>query len=502
MVEDRKGLSLKKGFEERISLAEEAGHGQEKVRTYERELKITDSVEREQKTKHQIVLEIEEEEVSTWNINDQQAEDTEHLDTEPTYTEYEAEKTENIVRFEEEELGLGSADWKSVSPPLKKDVLPSKRNIMTPETSHPTRKKVCPPDTEFTSKDEAYKKTPQERKLKEADVTSHYREQRELTKSFGSVHHEETEEETLSPVEDLVKPKVPATSKIVILPKKSEVPKEVSLLKQTESIQVEEVLSERSIYLPHTDTVSPPPKQESTQIFPKITFPRPTTAISTEKDLIPSKKMEFWDKITKTQKSARNNVPLEKPTPEVEEISFKEELVLAASGEVSPPVSVRVPSPKETVSSDEEISLPEDTVLSTKKTSPALPKGVVAPKDVTLPKKPIPKDKTEPLKKKLLPTEQETLPSKKPTSLAQKIITPEVNSSQEARTITTKPPSTTEHEKAKKGTQEFEQTLEKGILLYLGQTSSMSIIKSSSLITFSIVMSPCMVFNNKKWFIR
>lgn len=488
VVEDRKRLSLNTGFGERVSLAGEVGNRQQEVRTYERKLNITDSVEQEQKTKCQIVLEIEEEEVSTWNINDQQAEDTEQLATEPT--EYEAEKTDNIVPCEEE--GLVAVDWRSVSPPLKKDVIyPSKRDIMTsPEITYPTIKKVCPPDTKFTSK-EAYKKTPQERKLKEGDFTSHNREQRELTNSFGLVHHEETEEEIISPMEDLVKPKSP---------KKSEVPKEVILLNQTESFEIEEILFEKSISLPRTDIVSPQPKQDIPQIFPKITFPHHMT----EKNVIPSKTMESWDNITKTTKSARKNVPLGKPTPKVVDISYKEELVLPASGEVSPPVSVQVPSPKATVSPDEKISLPEETVLSSKKTSPTHPKAAVLLEDVTLPKKPFPKDKTVPLKKKLIPTEQETLPSKKPTSLAQKVITPEVDSSQEARIFTTKPLLTTEHKKAKKGRQEFEQqTLRKGILLYSSRTGSISIIKSYPLITFSLsFLSLCMVFDNKKWFIR
>lgn len=411
MVEDSKGSFLKNGIGERISLAEEVGHRQDEVRTYERELKIGDLME--------------EEEVSTWNIDDQQVEDTEQLtDIQPTYTGHEAEKLKDTVPCGEGDLDLEdkAVDWRSASPPL--------------------------------------------RKLKELDVTSHYREHREHTESFVSVH----KEETVSPVEDLVKPKTSATSKIVIVPKKSEVPQEVTLLKQADSVELDRVPSKRSVSVPYRDTVSPRLEQDLPTVLPKNIFPHHTTVIHTDKVILPPKKIEsLRDQITKFPKAARSTLSLETPTPDLEEKSFEEERFPAArpvlaSREVSPPVSVRIPSPEKTVPLDEEISLPEETVLSA---NTSLPKAVVPSEEMTLSKKPIPKDKTVPtkkvpLKKKPLPTERGSVPPKHPT---QKVITPEVDSSEEARTATTKPPPTTEHDKkAKKGTEQFEQqSLQKGI---------------------------------------
>lgn len=426
MVEDRKGLSLNKGFKERKSLAKDVGHRQDEVSTYEREQKITDPAERKRHTNREIFHEMDKEETSAWNINKQDAEDTEQLDTESTYTESQAEKPDNILPSKEH--GLGTVDCSSVSPPLNEDViLTSKQDIKTsPEISRSTRQKVCPLDTKVTSKQ--VKKTPPEMKPEKADVTSHYRGQREL-------HHEETKEKTST-----------ATSKKLTVPKKTEEPKEVSLFNQAEAVS-------------HTDALSSPPKQDLPQVFS-----HPGTDISTEKDLKPSKKMVSWDKITK---SAKYNVPLKKTTSEVEGMYFKEEQVLAASGEVSPPVSVRAPSLWQKTVSCDEVSLPEETVLCTKNTL-TCPKAVIPHEDVTAVTKLIPKDETVP-----------TLPSKTPTSLAQKVITPQVNFSQEARTVTTEHPPTTEH---KKGTQEFEQqTPRKGILLFSGRTGSTSIIKSSPL---------------------
>lgn len=404
-----------------MSLAENVGHKQEEIRTYETDFRDDNALKREMR--HQMVFEMEEQQASTWNF-----EDSEQLDIELTRTQYEAEKLEDNVPYKEAGFGLEAVHWRSVSPQLKESILLSSKEGITRESemSQPTKKEVCPPDTEFTSKKVAYKKT-QERKLSEADVTSHYRKQRKPTKMFLSVRREEVQEDTVSQMEDLVQPKISYTSKIITVPKKSEEIKEVSLLKQTESVDP----SERSIFLPHTDTVSPTPDGNLPQSHPRTSFPHHMTAISTEKDITPSKKGgSLGDKITKTSEAAKNKVSMERQTPEVEEIPFEEELVPAASGEVSPPVSTVVPA-----------------------------------EEVTLPTKPIPKDETAPpkkvpLKKKPLLTEQEMLEPKKPTP--QKVFTPEVDSPQEARAATTKPPPTKQNDKkAKKGL-----TLQKGIVLY------------------------------------
>ncbi len=202
------------------------------------------------------------------------------------------------------------------------------------------------------------------------------------------------------------------------------------------------------------------------------TLSHPMTAIPPKKEVITPKKMESpREEITKKRKDI---VPLEKPTPV--SVSF-EELVPArrlipASREVSSPVPSGIPSPEKIVCLEEEISPLTETVMQIKKTSPALPKAVVAPKEdfppekVTLPKKPITKDKVAPTKKSQVPPhkkslspEEETLPSK---------------TRKEVRTSATKPPQIGEDDnKLKKGTQEIEQqTLQKGILSYLSCTGS------------------------------
>ncbi|XP_070771024.1 neurofilament heavy polypeptide-like [Enoplosus armatus] len=503
LLEDSRESSLKRDCGKKISLAEEVGHRQEKARTRERGVELRESIAREKITlkreiRQQMFFEKEEGEVSTWCSGDEQVEDTESLeDIEPAYIEYKAETLEDTESHDDEDLApedkavdqREEMSFRSVSPPLKKAaLLPSKRDITPPpEITRPTRKEV----SGLTSQKEvqAYKKIPQDRKLNEADITSTYPEQKKFTESFVSVHHEEIDEETVSPMEDIVKHKISDTSKEITAPKKPRVPKEVTLLKQPDSVEVKEVQSERAMF--RRKTVSPPPKHNLTQIPPQTTLSHPMTTVTPNKE---SPKKE----ITKTPKAAgkmylEDTVPLEEPSPVSEEVSFEEELVPAtrsipASREESPPVPARVPLCETVVCLEEEISPPKETVLPTKKTSPALLKAVAAPKEdfppeeLTLPKKPISKDKVTPTKKSLkvppqkkpLPPEEEALTSKKPASLSQKVITPEVDSSEEARTTTTKPPPTREDDKkAKKGTQEIEQeTLQKGILSYLSCTGS------------------------------
>lgn len=421
LLEDTRESSLKRDLGERISLTEEVGHRQEEVRTYEREV---ESIVREERTlkkeiKQQMVVAKDE--------------------GEPACTEHEVESKRDVTPPPE------------ITRPKKEvSVLTSKKEVLT------------------------YKKTPQERKLKEADIPSTYTEQKEVTEPNVSVHHEEIE--TVSPMEDLVKPKISATSKEVTVPKKPRVPKEVTLLKQADSVEVEDVQSDRSI--PRRETVSLPPEQDLPQILPKTTLSRPMTAVPSKKEVITPKKMEPpREEITTTPQAEgkiylEDIVPLEKPTPV--SVSF-EELVPAtrlipASKEVSPPVPPGIPSPEKIVCLEEEISSLKETVLPIKKTSPALPKAVVAPKEdfptekVTLPKKIITKDNVAPTKKSQVPPqkkplspEEETLPSKTP---------------EEVRTTATKPqPIGEDDKKVKKGTREIEQqTLQKGILSYLSCT--------------------------------
>lgn len=482
VFEDSRESCVKRDGGERIFLAE-AEYRQEKVKIYERRVEsiAKEEITLKREIKQQRVLAKEQGEVSTWCSGDRQVEDTESVEeVEPAYTEYETENLEETESRDEEDFvsedkALDQREemsLRSVSPlvkeaghSLKRDVAPS------PEVTRPIKKEV----SGLTSKKEvlAYKKTPQEKKLKDADIASAYPEQKEFPESFPSVHHEEIEEETVSTMEDLVTTKFSDMSKVIPLPKKPRVPKKVTLLKQADS-EEEEVLSETSMHL--RKTVPPPLEQDLTQILPKTTPSHPMTAV-------PAKKGNEI-KIPKVA----GKMDLEDTVPVSEEVSFEEELVPAtsipASRDVSHPVPARIPSPEKIVSLEEKFSPSTETVLPAKKTSPALSKAVAAPKEdfqteeVTLPKKPISKDKVAPTKRsqvprqKAHPPEEETLPSKKPAALAQKILTPEVCSSEEPRSTATKPPPTREvNKKTKKGTQEIEQeTLEKGILFCLSRT--------------------------------
>lgn len=496
VLEDSREASVKTGFGERISLAEEVGHRQERVRMYETEVPIRESIMGEEstlkrETRQQMVL--AEDEVSTWYRGGQQVEHTEP-DIEPAYTEYEPEKLEDTEAHDEEDFPEDKAvDWKeemylrSVSPPLKEADLPSERDVSPPpETTRPTKKEVPSSDTEFTSQKEllTYKKTHQEKKLVIADIPSTYNEQKDVSESIVLVHREEIDEETRPPMEGFVKPKI-STSKEIAAPKKPRVSKEVTLFKKADSVEVEEVPAERT--MPRTS------EQDLPQILPKTTLSHPMTTLTPKKEvIIPTKMESSREEITKTPKDLgtmylKDIVPLEKPTPVSAEVSFEDQLVptrsIPASKEVSLPVPARIPSPEKTVSPGEDISPSKDTFLPTEKTSPKLPKAVVAPEEVTLPKKPMTKAKVAPTKKAQVPPHkkplvpaEEALPSKKPASLAEIIITPKVDSSEEATTAATKPPPTREDDKkAKKGTQEIEQqTLQKGILSYLSRIGSRS----------------------------
>ncbi|TDH06482.1 hypothetical protein EPR50_G00113840 [Perca flavescens] len=484
VLEDSRESSVKWGFGERISLAEEVGHRQERVKTYETEVPIRESLMGEESTlkreiRQQMVL--AEDEVSTWYSGGQQVEHTQP-DVEPAYTEYEPEKLEDTEAHDEEDFpGDKAVDRKEemsfrlVSPPLKKaDLLPSERDVShPPEMTRPTKKEVPPSDTEFTSQKEllTYKKTPQEKKLVIADIPSTYNERKDVFESLVLVHRKEIDEETGPPMEDFVKPKISA-SKEIAASKKPRVLKEVTFFKKADSVEVEEVPAERAIPLTS--------EEDLPQILSKTTLSHPMTTLTPKKEeIIPTNMESSREEITKTPTDVgkmylKDIVPLEKPTPVSAEVSFEEQLVqtrsIPASKEVSLPVPARIPSPEKTVLLGEGISPPKDAVLPTEKTSPKLPKAVVAPEEVTLPKKPMTKTKVAPTSKSQVPPhkkpfvrEEETLPSKKPASLAERIITPKVDSSEDATTTVTKPPPTREDDKkAEKGTQEIEQqTLQK-----------------------------------------
>lgn len=421
---------------ERIILTEEVGHKQEEVRTYESGVEV-----KEQTTRQEITLKSEikqqmllaKDEVSPCYSEDQLDEPLE--DIEPASSEYEAVKLEETESQDEEDFDredkaedqIEEMSLRFISPPVKEAaVLPSKSNFTTPpETTRPTKKED--PGT----KKEAYKKT-QDKIFKKAV------EQREVTSSV-SVRHEET----VSPVEEIT---VPKTSKIH---------KEVSLMKQDDSNKVEEVM-------PLRKTVLPPSDED---------LPRHRPTVPPKQEIIAPTKMESPRKETPV-------VLLEKPTSLTEQVSTEEHVQAIVS-----PVPAQIPSPKIEVYREVEISPPKETALTTKKTSTALPKAAVSVKEDIVPEevrseKHITKDKIAPNKqsqvqpqKKHLPPKEETLQSKKPASYLV-----EVDSSEEARQATTKPPPTRgDDKKVKKGTQEVDQqTLQKGILSYLSRLGSWS----------------------------
>lgn len=518
----------------RVSLQEEVGHWQEEVRTFERKM---GSIVREESTlKREIIQEMviskEEDEDSTWYKEDQQVKPLE--DIQQACTEREAEKLEYTESQDEEaaekreEMSL-----RLVSPPLKEAIQEVTPPVTPPSEMTPTKK-----DTSgLTIKKDvrAYKKTTQERKFKKADIPPTYAEQKEeeerRTESFASVY----QDETVYPMDDLVKPQISDTSKEITLPKQfPTVPKEITHMKQAESAKVEEALSERS--MPWRETVSPPPDQDLPQSLPETIISHATTTVSPKKevetarqeipksarkmypkDIVPlekptvSEEMSFGEQLVPAVVSPP--VPAQLPSPDQDlpqnlpktippdtvtvvppkqqvmtpkkinsaraeilkaKVSFEEELIPAT---VSPPATAQIPSPKKVFCLEEDISPPKPIALPPKMTSPA----EFIPEDVSLPKKPVTKDKVPltkqsevPVVKKPHPPEEETLQSKTPAVLTQKIITPKVDSSEEERTKTTKPGTTREYnKKAKKGTQEIEQqTLQTGILSHLSCTGS------------------------------
>lgn len=448
--EDGRDSTLNMECGERISLVEEDGHRQE-VRTYERRVELRESIVREgsslkKEIRHQMVLTKDEDEVSTWYNEEQQVEPLE--DIKSAFTENEAEKLEDTDSqdkedFDPEDKAVDQREEMFLSSPPLKESAPM---TPSPEKTRPTKKEI----PQLTSKKEALVYT-------DADIPLTYAEQKEVTESFLLVHHEE---ETVFPMEHLIKPKISATCKEITVLKKPGLPKEVTLMKQ----------------------VSPLPDQDLPQILPKTVLSCPMTAVPPKQEVItPKKSASPREHITMTSKTAgkmypEDIEPLERPTPE-SEVTFEH-----VPATVSPPVPVRIPSPEKVVCVEKEILPSNESVLLTKKTYQAIPKAVTGPEEdfppeeVSLLKTSTTKDKVAPTKPSQVPRQkkplllEETLQSKKSASLAQKIVTPKVYPSEEARTATTEPQSTRDDKEAKKERQETElQTLQKGILFYLSR---------------------------------
>lgn len=489
VVEDRK----EKSHGERVFITEAVGHRQEKGRT-ERGVELWESSVRDETTlkremRQQKVLAKEEEDVATLGSEHQEVEDAEPLEIiESVYTEYEAEKLEDIKPVHKEEKTVYWKEESSPVIPLLKEAscFPSKRDITPPpEMTHLTKTEISALETCIPPKEEVMtdKKTLQDGKHKEADVPSTYTEQREVFETEMSICAEDIVpyKEMSCQMEDSIKPTITATHKEVTVPKKPGILKEVTLLKDADT--VEEFASQRSMSPPCKETVSPLLEQDLPKTLSKTAVSHPMTDIFPKKEVIPPKKMESSREEIKKSPKAAGKMPLEntvlvvKSTTVLEERPPEEEFVVLKKEVLSP-----VPSPETTAHRPS-----KETVVPTKKdTTPALSKAVVPPKEdfapeedfppgeVTLPKKTTQKnkDKVAPTgksqvtpQKKPLPPKEETIPS----SPAQKV---EMDSSEEVRAITTKrPPTREDDKKTKKGTQRIDQqTLTKGILLYLSRS--------------------------------
>ena len=471
-----------------------------------------------------------EDEDSTWYKEDQQVKPLE--DIQKACTECEAEKLGNTESQDEEAVEKREEMYlRLVSPPLKGAIQEVTPPVTPPSEMTPTKK-----DTSgLTIKKDvrAYKKTTQERKFKKADIPPTYAKQKEeedrRTESFVSVY----QEEIVNSMDNLVKPQISDTSKEITFPKQfPTAPKEITNMKQAGSAKVEEALSERS--MPWRETVSPPPDQDLPQSLPETIISHAMTTVSPKKevenarqeipksarkmypnDIVPLEKPTVSEEMSFGEQPAVVSppVPAQLPSPDQDlpqnlpktippdtvtvvppkqqvmtpkkinsaraeilkaEVSFEEELIPA---KVSPPATAQISSPEKVFCLEEDISPPKPIVPPPKITFPA----EFIPEDMSLPKKPVTKDRVPltkqskvPLLKKPHPPEEETFQSKTPAVLTQKIITPKLDSSSEERTKTTKPrPTREDDKKAKKGTQEIEQqTLQTGILYHVSCTGS------------------------------
>lgn len=369
LTEDRRRYSLKNGLEDRISLTEEVKQRQKETETYERE--FGESVERQEKRR--------EENGCMRNSGDLQMEDRE------------------VKRVEQ--------SLRSVSPTLKKkDIVLSSEMKMDFFTS----------ETEFTFEKQIYRKSAQERKLAEADITSYSREQNRVLE-----HVEKRKEQFVEHT----------------IPGPAEAEK-----------QPDEVHSERCML--HIDTVSTSPEENRLHVAQKATSRHVTIPI--KKDTSATKMLPENKDITQASRVAKTSVT-EKSTPELED---------AGRSALAPLIPVQVPDPVKTSRLHEDILLP----ASLNKPFPTLRQAAL-PGEEALPQKPAKKDhiapiKRSPLKKKLLAAEQDSLQP-------EKIIAGEVGSSKEVE----EPANTTKPVKHRG--QEFQdQTLEKGTLVYLSRTGS------------------------------
>uniref|UniRef100_G3N516 Uncharacterized protein n=2 Tax=Gasterosteus aculeatus TaxID=69293 RepID=G3N516_GASAC len=234
----------------RIPLPEEVGQKEEKFSTYERVEEVMESTVKEITSKSQIreqmVSAKEEDVVSTWYSGGPQMKDSEPLEhIEPVSTEHEAELQETqpccVADFPEDKAVDQSegSSLRSISPLLKEaDLLQLNRDVAPlPEKTHLTKKGVPPPDTGFTSqKDLALKKTSVVKKQVEADIPSTFAKQREVTES------------SVLPMDDLIQHEI--SCKEITVEEKWRVHEEVSLFKQAEYVEEEDIVLIRSITPP------------------------------------------------------------------------------------------------------------------------------------------------------------------------------------------------------------------------------------------------------------
>lgn len=377
-------------------LEEGAGHRQEKVRIYHKRVERPESIVRngsslKAELRGQMVPENDENKVSSWLREEQQIEPSE--DIKPAVREY---GSYSVAQRKEMFLSFSPVEEPAL-PPSK-----TEKETPPPEKTHPT----------YMSKREALTREnmAQERKPMEAEFVLSYAEQKEVTESFLSVHHEEAEGETLPP--------------------KIRLPEEGMLMKQADFV-------ERS--LPGGETFSTLLDQGLHQILPtsptscSLTVPPVPKAVRPEKLLMltPKAAGEMFQEDTEV---------LERP----------------------PPLSLPLPAP---VLSPEEVVCLEKAMLI-KKTYKVIPKLEPGPKE-DLPPAEVSVLRPSVLKDKLVLTENSQVPPqekpegalrpRKPASLAQKRGTT-------ARTTRTKLHSTRDENKADEDSQEHHQmSLQRGI---------------------------------------
>lgn len=287
-------------------------------------------------------------------------------------------------------------------------------------------------------------------------------EHEEVAELSVLVHPEGSKKEIFSPMTNVVKPKISVTSKVIPITMRPRLPEEV--MKHTESVDVEEVVHERS--KPCRQTVPSPPDHNKTALS------HPMKALLSKGEVVAPKILKFpSEDILIVPKAAvksyhKDIVPLERPTQ-------SKEVFLDYVPATAPPVPVRIPSPKKEVCVETEVLQSEESVVLAKKTSKALPNALSGPKEnFALEEACLPKESptnenvaSTKLSSSIREETQRDSSVQKPASLAQKIITPKLDSSKETTTTTTKHQSTRDDKKSEKETQEIEgQTLQKCVL--------------------------------------